>query len=365
MKKILFICPISGNGGIQSWTRKMLATFPDDEFDLYHLNVSHRRSVNKSKNRIKRELDGVLDMVSICLRTFNAVRKQKFELMHTTTSGNIGTLRDYFLVRICHMYHLKCIMHCRYGCIEEDFNSKGFWGRLLRKTMHLYDNIWVLDNRSRNALTKDPLLEKKVYLTPNSIDVPETCDLGPKEYREIAFVGNLLPNKGLYELVHAVADYNLNVRLTIAGPERPAVLSEIKRIADEKWNKSIRYIGKLSNPEAVQLINSIDILVLASYFPSEAFPISILEAMSHGKMVIATPRAAISDMLTDLDGEYCGCIVEERSIEDIYKAIVWCQEHKKTADEMCAKAFKKAKNNYSTHVIYNLYRTLYNKLINS
>ena len=254
--KVLFICPISGNGGIQSWTKKMLATFPNEEYSLCHINVSHRRSTNKSKSRLKREIDGLIDMFTVSMKVWNAVRNQSFAIMHTTTSGNIGTLRDYLLVKICHRKGIKCIMHCRYGCISEDFVANGFWGRLLRKTLHLYDNVWVLDKRSEYALKQDPDLEKKVKLTPNSIIVPDNCDLSPKQYKQVAFVGNLVPSKGLYELVHAVADHDIDVNLTIAGPGNLSVLEEIERIAGKKWNKSIRYVGKL-NQEKQKLMNKL------------------------------------------------------------------------------------------------------------
>lgn len=364
MKYVLFICPTSGNGGIQSWTRKMLTTFSNDEFELYHLNVSHRRSESKNDSRIRRVLDGVLDMISVCRRTIAALKKQKFDLMHTTTSGNIGTLRDFFLVKICHRYHVKCIMHCRYGCITEDFNSKGFWGKLLRKTMYLYDNVWVLDKRSESALNKDEKMQGKVFLTPNSINVPAECDLSSKKYKKLVFVGNLIPSKGLYELIHAVSDYDLDVSLTIAGPENPVVIEEMKRISGNKWGRSVNYVGKLKNDDAVKLIKSVDIVVLASYYPSEAFPISILEAMSYGKLVIATKRAAIPDMLTDVDGNECGYFVREQSVEDIVKAIKWSQAHISEADCRCAKAYEKVRDCYSTEVIYNLYRKLYKNLLN-
>lgn len=363
MKTVLLIAPINGNGGIQSWTRKYLQTFPDDDFSFIHVNVSIRRSTLRREKGFFRRFDGLIDLINTRKEVINALKNNNISLMHTTTSGNIGTLRDYILVKACHKYGVPCIMHCRYGCIPEDFIAKGFWGWLLRKTMHLYDNVWVLDRRSENALKTDPLLKDKVFLTPNSIHVPSECDLSPKLYKHIAFVGNLDPNKGLFEVVHAVADNNLDIRLTIAGPGEESVVNEIKSIAGDKFGDKIEYVGKLSNQDAVQLIKSIDILALPSFFKSEAFPISIIEAMSYGKIVIGTRRAAIPDMLTGIDGNECGYLVNEKSIKDIVEAIKWCQNNPKLADDRCAKAYEKVKTCYSTDVIYELYRSLYRKLL--
>jgi len=103
-------------------------------------------------------------------------------------------------------------------------------------------------------------------------------------------------------------------------------------------------------------------IALPTYFPSEAFPISIIEAMSRGKMVISCPRAAIKDMLTAVDGTPCGILVREKSVDDIVDAIKWCQENTEEADKMCKKAYEKVYTCYRTEVIYKLYKSLYNKL---
>jgi len=364
MKNVLFICPGYGNGGILSWANKLLDNFFGQDFQAITVNCSKRRSTIKRKNNVLMALDGILDTFYTLHDTWKVLKKNQLDLMHTTTSGGAGTLRDYVLVKLCHQHSVPCVLHCHYGCISKDFVSKSFWGWLLRKTLHLYDNIWVLDHISEKTLKSDSLLEKKVFVTPNPIFVPDSCDLSAKRYKTIAFIGNLNPKKGVLELVHAVADYDLDVTLTIAGPAMDDKIQEMKRIAGPSFGNKINYVGKLPGPEAVELVKSVDILALPTYFTLEAFPISILEAMSYGKMVISTRRAAIPDMLTDIDGNECGYFVRERSVEDIVDAIKWCQDNPQEADMRCAKAYEKVKACYSTEVIYGLYRNLYKKLLN-
>ena len=85
--------------------------------------------------------------------------------------------------------------------------------------------------------------------------------------------------------------------------------------------------------------------------------------MSCGKLVIATPRAAIADMLTALDGMRCGILVREKSVEDIVKAIEWVIKNKTLADKICMKAYEKVWNSYRTDVVYELYRNNYRDLL--
>ena len=225
------------------------------------------------------------------------MKKHKIDILHTTTSGSLGAYRDIRVAKLCKKYGIKSIMHCRYGCITEDYQSKGLVGILLRKSMSLFDQIWVLDSRSYNTLKGIPTLADKVHLTPNSIEVNEPMNPIPKEYKRVAFIGNLIPTKGLYELVEACT--RTEVRLDVIGPGADEVVAKIKDLAGEKLDKSIFIHGRLPNPEAVKFMHDVDIVALPTYYPWEAFPISIIEAFSVGCPVLCTPVGGIVNMIKD------------------------------------------------------------------
>ncbi len=361
--KIIGLFPLTGNGGIASWTKKFVKTFPDKECQFTFVNVSPSisRAGGLSESFLFRTLSGLTAMCRIYRELVSVLKKEHYDILHTTTSGNIGSFRDFYVAKLCKKYGVKTIMHCRYGCITEDINSRGLVGTLLRKSMNEFDQIWVLDSRSYNTLRSIDNLKEKVFLTPNSIDVTEAIDPTPKEYKRLAFIGNLYPTKGLYELVEACTW--TAVRLDIIGPGSDAVLSKVKEMAGNKLNKSIFVHGRLPNADAVKFMHDVDIVALPTYYPWEAFPISIIEAMSLTKMVISCPRAAVKDMLTGLDGKPCGILVTPKSAKAIAEAINWCQSHKYEADKMCQKAYEKVKACYSKEVVYDLYRSLYNKLV--
>ena len=144
MIKILLLVPLTGNGGIASWTKKFIETFPDEEFAFFPLNISPDR--NMGSGFMNRIFTGLKALKRVMRELRQNVTTQHFDIMHTTTSGSIGTLRDYCVAKYCKKHGLKTVMHCHYGCIPQDVKSKGLLGHLLRKTMCLYDQIWVLDN---------------------------------------------------------------------------------------------------------------------------------------------------------------------------------------------------------------------------
>ena len=360
MVNILGLFPLTGNGGIASWTKIFLTTFPDEVYKIYPVCNSPKPRTGK-EGVIERTFSGFRALSRILREVETTIREHKIDILHTTTSGSLGSYRDIRVAKLCKRYGIKCIMHCRYGCITEDIQSKGLVGNLLRKSMSLFDQIWVLDSRSYNTLKDIPSLAPKVYLTPNSIEVNEPLNPVPKEYKRIAFIGNLIPAKGLYELVEACT--RSNVQLDIVGPGADEVIEKTKRFAGNKLGKTIFIHGKLPNPEAVKFMHDVDIVALPTYYPYEAFPISIIEAMSLSKMVISCPRAAIKDILTDLDGNPCGMLIAPKSTDAIVEAIEWLQANKAEADRMCKKAYEKVYARYRKEVVYNLYRTHYKELL--
>ena len=352
-----------GNGGIASWTKKFLSTFPDKEFDIHPVNIAPAKdfSLYRGLDRLYYGFRAYVDSLRGLKATLQAHPATK--IMHTTTSAGGGVFRDNAAVKICHKHGLKCVMHCRFGTIKELYESDTILGRMFRENIRLYDEVWVLDRRSLEFLQSQKEVADKIFLTPNSIIVPSACNLEPKSYKNVSFVGNVLPTKGIVELVTAIKEIGDALTLSIAGPANPRMIETLKYAAGEAWGKHIMYIGKLPNNEAVDLVNESDIIALPTYYPGEAFPISIIEAMSQGKLVVSCPRAAIPDMLTDLDGNRCGILVEPESSDALKEGLMWVLEHKEESDQMCAKAYEKVKSCYDTSVVYDLYRRLFKNLI--
>jgi len=359
--RIIGLFPLTGNGGIASWTKKFKDTFPDEEFQFSFVNVSS--ATIKAKGTISRLSIGLYGMTKVLWNVRNAIKKEHVDILHTTTSGNIGHIRDYYVARLCHRNGVKCIMHCRYGCIPDDLNSSGIVGKYLKKALSEFDQTWVLDKKSYNVINNIDVYKGKVFLTPNSIDVKEKLDSTPKQYKSIAFCGNVYPTKGVLELVKGAIQ--TDVVLHVIGPATDEMVKEIKSIAGDLIGDRVVIHGRLPNAEAVEFLKNVDMIALPTYYKSEAFPISIIEAMSLSKLVISCDRAAIPDMLTALDGKMCGILVDPKSSDAIRDAILWCQNHKEEADKMREKAYEKVYSSYRKEVVYELYRTHYRDLYNS
>ncbi|MDR0828907.1 MAG: glycosyltransferase family 4 protein [Prevotellaceae bacterium] len=362
MKNVLLVAPTSNITGITTWTNRFLQNFKSDSFKLISIDSAPNRTNAYSESVVRRMIDGLLCTFSVVREVKKTSRATKIDILHLTTTGSLGTFRDFLLARICKNRGIKTIMICHYGNIPNVLKNKKILSFFLLKTMKLFDHIWVGDKKTFDALNSTQMLENKVFVVPNGMVVEPLENIHAKNYTNVAFIGNLIESKGIFELIKAINQISYNIHLQIVGGGNEKIIKQIKLLAGENLDKKIFFHGKKNNAEAVEFMKNIDILALPTYFPNEAFPLSILEAMSLGKLVISTRRAAIEDMLTAEDGSQCGIFVDEKSVEQLKNAIVFAYKNSKKADELCKKAYKKVYECYRTEVVYDLYAELYKKM---
>jgi glycosyltransferase involved in cell wall biosynthesis len=127
----------------------------------------------------------------------------------------------------------------------------------------------------------------KIVLIGNGIDTaPYAHARPPGRVRRFLFLGRIVEEKGVFELLEAFARVyaeHPDVTLTIAG-EGPARGELERRVAD--LSVAVRFEGRVPQERLSELFESVDCLVLPSW--SEGMPLSVLEAAAHRRVVIAT-----------------------------------------------------------------------------
>ena len=109
----------------------------------------------------------------------------------------------------------------------------------------------------------------------------------PSKIFKFVFVGSLIVQKGIYELldsfIHLLKEYS-NIELYFIGDgiEKKRLIAK----SSSYINKSIFFLGSISNEEVIKELSLMECLVLPSY--QEGFGRVIIEMMSLGKPVIST-----------------------------------------------------------------------------
>lgn len=108
----------------------------------------------------------------------------------------------------------------------------------------------------------------------------------------VLYMGRIVPKKAIDEIIDAFADVHRaepSAKLIIAGDaSQDAAYTDVllRRISSNKISDAVHWIGFVNDSMKADLFLSSDVFVHASY--SEGMAMAILEALAHGKPVVAT-----------------------------------------------------------------------------
>jgi len=139
----------------------------------------------------------------------------------------------------------------------------------------------------------------------------------------VGFIGRFSEEKGVSNLLHAIPLLNFEHNLTFFIVGEGHLEKEIKEfVKNNDLSCKIKVCNWIKHDKLPLLLNSLKLLILPSY--SEGLPNILLESMSCGTPVLATPVGAIPDIIKD--GE-TGFIMEDNSPECIAQNIIRVLNH--------------------------------------
>jgi|SRR5882724_2145245 len=203
-----------------------------------------------------------------------------------------------------------------------------FWGKLLRKkiiiSLHniyhfpksgLYKQfaMWIFSNAQSILCLSSQSVEEigdldiqknKIHQFTYWVDLKkfQTVPNAKKQLKwdkkfTILFVGRLVAEKGIKELLESVTIWNKNIQLVIIGVG--PLEAEIK-IQNEKI-KNMQFLGKVNNELLPLYYSGTDLLIVPSMH-EEGFGRVILESLGCGTPVIGAKRGAIPDAMDETVG---------------------------------------------------------------
>jgi glycosyltransferase involved in cell wall biosynthesis len=182
--------------------------------------------------------------------------------------------------------------------------ARWFFGPLLRRA----GAVICVSERLATAVTA---LGANAVTIPNGTRIPD--EVGDEAVPpEILYAGRLVEEKGIRELAAATADLNL----TVAGD------GPLRHLVPQA-------LGLLPHDELEKLYNRAAISVLPSY--SEGLPVVCIEAMAHGRPVVASRVPGLEELV--VDGE-TGILVPPRRPDLLRDALLHLLAHPELRREM-------------------------------
>lgn len=356
--KVILISPDAKNliGGIVNWTRYIVRYHQrhGQDVDLRLLSNDDAVGLYGTGSAIKRLIVGARNYLPIYRRFTKMVKEERYDLVHMSSSGSLGLIRDSLIIRAAHKNGLKTVIHLHFGRIPQVLQSSSWEKRLLLFVLNRVDSIIVMDMASYNALKNAGFYNVNYLPNPLSPDVQELIgQLHPtkKDSRKIVFAGHITAAKGVFELVRACKSIH-NVKLELLGYVKDQeVLQKLYDIAGDNAESWLSIPGNKSQAEVIESMLECSIFALPSY--SEGFPNVVLESMACGCPIIATPVGAIPEML-NINGENpCGICISPKNVKELHDAIVGLLDNQSLANTLGMNACLRVHEKYSMEKIWN------------
>lgn len=353
--KILFVAPVPPPyGGIANWTLLMKRYMErrEDVSIVDVINTAPKQRDLDGRSLYERVVKQGFEMLRLRKKLIRAIKENKPDVVHITTSGQLAIIRDILFLKVCKKQHVRSLYHIRFGRIAEIAEANTCEWKMLKKAVALSDVTVPIDEITEATL--------KQYFSQKIVRIPNPFDLGIikqlekcKPKNEVMFLGWCVRTKGIEELLEAWSELSKDYsdwNLRIVGPYQETYLAELK----EKYScDRVIFAGEKDHNEAIQLMNQAGIFILPSY--TEGFPNVVLEAMALRKPIIATDVGAINEMISGNSG----LLIPPQNADAIENALKRLLDDSALCSTVADHAYARICREYSMDTVFKKYMSVW------
>jgi len=320
---------------------ELLASHIDDEkFEVFLIGNIEKEDfeiLNKSKIPITkihidlvREINLYKDLKSL-LQIINKIKQLKPDLIHchSAKAGILGRITG-LLLNTPTFYTPHA-----YSFLSTDNKIKRSFYRIIEKLFRLSPAFTLACSKSEYNRTIHELNfeSRKVYLWPNSIDVPREDNLDKHDFsfppNYICSIGRPSYQKNiemLIETINYIKKSIINIHLVIIGTGLPSTFfqTRIESLINEyNLENNITLIPWIKREDVLKIIRESVLYLSSSRY--EGLPYAILEALSCSKPCIVTNVDGNNDLIIE---NYNGFLVEVGDSKGMAKKVMEIMDNK-------------------------------------
>ena len=337
-------------GGVQTHLNVLLDSELPRRFGIVHFQVGSAGRGENALGTLARLLTSPLLLAAAIVRT-------GADIVHVNTSFNHrANWRDRLYVlaaRLCGARRRPVPCSMRTPLMRQ----------LLRRTLQWPDVVVVLSRRElQNVSEVAP--QQNVLLLPNAIDpaallAQRRLAPDPAAPLRLVYVGRLVRDKGLFELVEGLAGAcarGVPATLVVAGegPDEARLRHAVHALGLEEH---VSFVGPAFGERKAQLLAEADVFALPSHH--EGLPYALLEGMAAGLVPLVTRVGAMPDVV--LEGVH-GRFVSLRDGESVAQAIAALAGDRAQLALMSAACRERVASGYSIERLANDFTALYTSL---
>lgn len=162
-------------------------------------------------------------------------------------------------------------------------------------------NVFIVENFANNELIFSERIEKN------------------KTQLNILWLSNLMKEKGILDFLDALIllkDRNVVFKAKIAGKIEDGLEKEVICRLDQLQGRA-EYIGVVKDQKKINALIESNLFIFPTYYTMEGQPISLIEAMATGNIILTTDHAGIPDIVSQVNGY----LVEPKNVNTLAEKI--------------------------------------------
>ena len=277
-------------------TKGGMATVINDMLESSNADIQFKHVVSHVEG-------SAAEKISCNLKALGSFIKEKdVQAVHIHVASGASFYRKSIFVQLSHRRGIPVILHV-HGADFDSFynNSSSVAKKYIRKIFSSCNLVLVLSDFWKDFFIKN-ITERNVAVLHNGVytHVFAACETIPEKLHNFLFLGRLGQRKGVYDLLHAIEDLvkkeNLNdLHFLLAGDGEIEAVKKI--VVDKGLENNVTLLGWVGEKEKIEYLKQADTMILPSY--NEGLPMSILEAMAAGKIIISGRVGGIPDLVTE------------------------------------------------------------------
>ncbi len=248
-------------------------------------------------------------------------------------SSVLGHLRDVAILRSARPHVKRIVAHVHSGNFHELFQRR--WYKPLSNSVHRNVDTFLFSSTGLRELSLPYLNGSDARVVPNMVDeavrfsheeaISKVARRRTREQFRVVYISNMVPTKGFEDLADALGILHAKNYRQIeahfvggwsAGISETAFRERLIDLGIDEWT---HVHGSVMDRKRIRdFLANADAFVLPTYYPIEAQPFAIVEALNSATPVVATRHASIPDYVFDGTNGY---LVEKRTPVEIANAL--------------------------------------------
>jgi glycosyltransferase involved in cell wall biosynthesis len=319
MNKIIIIGPFPPPINGCSFANKILyENLIRQNIDCVVIDTSANKHIS-SKQGTSFSFKKAFDFGKIYSKIFSI--KRGIQVVYFTPGQTFfGLLKYAPFMLVCILKNIPYIIHVHGNYLGKEYRlligiKKKIFGYLISNAAA---GIVLSDSLKANLTDLLPL--KDIYVVENFVEntLFQNNIQKNKDKLRILYLSNLMEEKGILQLLGAcekIKSEGINFELKLAGNIESSIEQQVKKVIGKI--PEINYVGVVSGDAKKQLFLDANIFALPTYYTMEGQPISLLEGMATGNIILTTNHAGITDIVHPENGVF----VEKKSVESIAESL--------------------------------------------